>query len=260
MQEKFCLIEILKSDEPSQLLEIADTIGILNEHLPELIALKGIETIDGISHKDNYIHTLQVLKNTCIVSRDPYLRLVALLHDIGKAPTKKFENGKWSFTNHELVGTYMLKKIFERNDINFIHFDYVEKIIQYHGIIKELTKPEVTDSAIRRMCTDLGYMYNDAILFCKCDSTTSKPWKKELHMNDLSKLKDRAEAILKNDKEKAYRPPIDAHDIMAMFPDKPAGKWLTEAKDIVVFAIKNGIINENKEEALNFIKNFINDK
>lgn len=260
MHEEFNLIEILKSDDPVYLLNIADDINILDIHLPELIALKGVETIDGVSHKDNYIHTLQVLKNTCAVSKDPYLRLVAVLHDIGKAPTKKFENGKWSFTNHELVGTYMLKKIFERHNLDVIHFEYVEKIIQYHGIIKELTKPGVTDSAIRRMCKDLGYMYNDAILFCKCDSTTSKPWKKEMHLEDLSKLQERAESILKDDKEKAYRPPIDAHDIMAMFPDRSAGKWLTEAKGIVVIAIKDGIINDSREEALEYIKNFINNK
>src|ERR1035437_644229 len=163
--EKQLLWNILNSEDPAKELSELDDAAILEHLLPELTALKGVDIKGGQGHKDNFVHTLQVVKQTSESSKNPWLRLIAILHDVGKSTTKRFENGKgWTFQNHELVSA---------------------------RIAKDVTKEEVSESSIRRFSTELGEWVDDLILFCKCDMTTASYAKRQRFTNDLDRLKDK---------------------------------------------------------------------
>ena len=251
--EKKLIWNILNSKDPSQDLLNLDNSGILVNILPELTNLKGVDIVNGQGHKDNFLHTLQVVKQTAEVSTNPWLRLVAILHDAGKKPTKRFDKAKgWTFQNHELVSSRMVKDIFNRFDLDKSKLEYVSKLVEYHGIAKELTKNGVTDSAIRRFSTELGDWVDDMLLFCKCDMTTSSVMKRQRFQIELDSLKDRIEEVRKNDEVSKWRCPIDGNFIMKELDIKP-GRKLGLIKSDIENAIKNGIVEDNFMSAYKYL-------
>jgi putative nucleotidyltransferase with HDIG domain len=226
-------------------------MGILDSLLPELTALKGVEIREGKGHKDNFLHTLQVVKQTAAITDNIWLRLASILHDIGKAPTKRFIEGAWTFQNHELVGSKMIDDIFERFNLDKSKLDYVKKIVEYHGIAKELTKDMVGDSAIRRFTKEMGPYIDDIINFCKCDVTTANRLKKEQYKNDMDTLRKRIHEIKEKDEESKWRPPIDGNFIMKEFG--VSGRKLGQMKSDMEIAIKSGKIKDDFDDAYSYL-------
>ena len=253
MKEKELLWNILTSKDPSQELTRLDKDGVLEILLPELTNLKGVDVVDGRGHKDNYLHTLQVIKQTAEASTDPWMRLVAILHDAGKAKTKKYFPGKgWTFQNHELVSAHMVKDVFNRFGLDKSKMKYVYKLIEYHGIAKELTKEDVSDSAIRRFSTELGDWVDDLLLFCKCDMTTRFEDKRARFQKDLDDLKNRIEEVRQKDEAAKWRCPIDGNFIMKELNIVP-GKKLGLIKSEIERAIKAGEVEDDFDSAYEYL-------
>jgi tRNA nucleotidyltransferase/poly(A) polymerase len=238
----------LEADQIRPMLKHLDEAGILSEILPELCALKGS---DG-GHKDNFIHTLIVIENTYHATRDPRIRLVAFLHDIGKAVTKKYIKGSgWTFHQHEFVGGKMLAPIFKRLDINKDYYEYVHKLVTNHGYPKELTI-NVSDSALRRFGNELGSELEDLFLFCKCDLTTANANKKERQINAYNNLYKEIIRVREEDEKAKWRCPIDGNLIMKHFGIK--GRAVGDIKLKVETAIKSGQIPDSYEAAFEYMK------
>ncbi len=249
------IVDILKVDanQIRSIFELLDKNGILQEILPELTALKGVDNTKESFHKDNYIHTLQVIENTYHATQNPWIRLVSILHDIGKAKTKKWIDGiGWSFHNHEYVGGKMLPIIFKRLNIPMDNYDYVHKLIINHGFPKELSK-NVTDSALRRFGNDLGNDLEDLILFCKCDLTSKKLDKKERQSKGYDDVYTAIIKIREADEIAKWRCPIDGNLIMEYFGVK--GRAIGEIKNQIETAIKTGKISDSYDEAFEYMKN-----
>ncbi len=248
-------LTILSTPDPSVILRQLDESGMLEQYLPELTALKGVDVIDGQKHKDNFEHTLQVVSQTAAVSKNPYLRLVAILHDCGKATTKRFDKEKntWTFQNHEYISSKMVKNIFKRFNLDSSKIEYVSKIIQNHGIPQALTKSDVTESAIRRFYTEMGEYTDDLLLFCKCDMTTSSYVKRERFQNSIDVLKDRIELVKRLDNESKWRPPIDGNFIMKELGIQPGMKLGLILKEIKR-AIKDGEVEDNFDSAYAYLQ------
>jgi tRNA nucleotidyltransferase (CCA-adding enzyme) len=194
-----------------------------------------------------------VIKQTAEVTTNPWLRLVAILHDAGKAPTKRFDKTKgWTFQNHELVGSRMVSEFFDRFGLDKSKEAYVVKLIEYHGIAKELTKEGVTDSAIRRFTTELGDWVDDLLLFCKCDMTTSSVVKRQRFKIELDNLKNRIEDVKELDEKSKWRCPIDGNFIMKELDIKP-GRKLGQLKQEIERAIKANEIEDNFLGAYNYL-------
>ncbi len=225
--------------------------GVLEKVLPELVNLKGVDKTKKSFHKDNFYHTLEVVENTYNVTTNHKLRLASILHDIGKAPTKKWCDDKgWTFSNHELVGSKMLEKIFERLNIPLEYYDYVYNIVLYHGIPKELTK-NVTESALRRFGKDIGENLEDLILFCKCDLTTKNQEKKQQQIKSYDNLYKNIIIVREKDDASKWRCPIDGNMIKEFF--NVDGREIGLIKNEIISAIKSGKINDDYESAYNFI-------
>ncbi len=232
-----------------------DNRGILEQVLPELTKLKGVEKVNGQGHKDNFIHTLQVVENTYKATTDKKIRLVSILHDIGKCPTKKFIKGQgWTFSNHEFVGGKMLKKVFKNLDMTMEDYDYVKKLVTLHGRPKELTK-NVTESALRRFAKEMGSAEDlkDLILFCKCDITTKFPDKLKKQQEGYENVYQQILEVVKKDKEDEWRCPINGHVIIEHFGESVKGKVLGQIKNNIENAIKNGVIKDDYDEAFEYM-------
>lgn len=247
-------IDILNADASNirNLFEILDQNGILEEILPELIALKGVDKSKESFHKDNFNHTLSVIENTYNATSNPWIRLVAILHDIGKAKTKKWVDGiGWTFHNHEYVGGKMLQPIFKRLELPEDKYDYVHKLIVNHGFPKELTK-NVTDSGLRRFGNEIGDDLEDLILFCKCDLTSKNLEKKTRQYKGYDDVYNAIIKIREKDEIAKWRCPIDGVMIMDYFDVK--GKEVGIIKSKIESAIKNGEIADNYDAAFEYMK------
>lgn len=242
--KNFGVIDILSAEKPSSILYALYDAGTLKEFLPELTDLY----IDQKGHKNNFVHTLRVLDNACDVSQDVWFRLAALLHDIGKGPTRKFVDGEWTFRYHEDVGAQMLPTIWIRLNLPEGKLAYVSLITKYHGLAKELCKENVSDSAVRRFYKDTKEHFDDLIAFCKCDITTRFPEKKAKQVQELVDLYSRAKKIEADDIAAAYRIPIDGVWLMEVTGKKP-GKWIQEVKSEVEAKIKSGLIVDEEGPA-----------
>jgi poly(A) polymerase len=247
-------IDILKKDNCDEFfLELKRNHQLINV-FPELDALSGVQQIGNDLHKENFYHTIVVLQNVCKISKNPYLRVVALFHDLGKALTKKHDPIRgWTFHNHENESVKMLKRLFEKFSLDMNQFSYVEKIVSWHGIAQELTSNKVTESAIRRFYKAMGDDLRDMIDFCKCDVTTRNIELKNRYHNKLENLYQKCIALQKKDVESQYRLPIDGKDIMDIFNISP-GRKIAEIKNLVDEAIKNKKIPDEREAALNFLQ------
>lgn len=246
--------KIMLSDKPSVGLKLMEETLLLEKILPELTALKGIDEIDGQFHKDNFYHTLEVVDNISENTDKIWLRWSALLHDIGKAPTKKFVEGTgWTFHGHEFLGSKIIKNIFKRLKLPLGNeMKLVEKLVKMHARPIAVISDEVSDSALRRLVFDAGDDLEDLIILCKSDITTKNGSKKERFQKNYDKVLKKIEEVESKDKIRNFQPPISGEEIMTMFNLQP-GREIGILKEKVKEAILEGEIGNDSEEARNFV-------
>lgn len=246
--------KIMLSKRPSKGLNLLDETGLLNYILPELTALKGIEEIDGMGHKDNFYHTLEVVDNISQHTDKLWLRWAALLHDIGKAPTKKFEkNIGWTFHGHEFLGSKMLKSIFKRLKLPLnSDLKYVEKLVRMHARPIALITDDASDSALRRLLFDAGEDLEDLFTLCKSDITTKNNTKQNKFKKNYEYVAEKIKQVEEKDKIRNFQPPITGEEIMALFNLKPS-REIGILKEKVKEAILEGEIENNHEQSKNFV-------
>lgn len=245
------LNKILLSPKPSVGFNLLFSSGLLQLIFPELYALHGIEKRGGKAHKDNFKHTLQVLDNVCRETGDLWLRWATLLHDIGKAPTKRFSESErgWTFHGHEEKGSRMVKRIFNRFKLPLNEkMKFVEKMVGMHHRPKTLAEEGVTDSAIRRLIVDAGEDLDALFTLCRADMTSRFPEKIQLYRNNLQKVRDMVTEVEERDTLRNWQPPITGEHIMKAFgigPGREVGIIKTEIRE----AILDGHIKNNFDEA-----------
>lgn len=246
--------KIMMAAKPSKGLRLLEETGLLKFILPELIALKGIEDIDGQTHKDNFYHTLEVVDNICQATDKLWLRWAALLHDIGKAPTKKFVEGTgWTFHGHEYLGSKMVKGIFKRLKLPLgPDLKYVEKLVRMHARPIALITDDASDSALRRLLFDSGEDLEDLFTLCKSDITTKNYSKQKRFKKNFEYVAQKIKEVEEKDHVRNFQPPITGEEIMEMFGIKP-GREIGILKEKVKEAILEGDIPNEKEAARNFV-------
>ena len=248
------LNKIILSKKPSAGFDLLYKCGLLKIIFPQMVALAGAQYIDGKGHKDNFYHTLQVLDNISHNTKDLWLRWAAILHDIGKPVSKRFEEGHgWTFHGHEIIGGRMVPKIFAQLKLpQHEKMKFVQKIVEMHHRPVSVTKENITDSAIRRLLFDAGEEFEDLMTLCNADITSKNQAKVRRYLENFELVKQRCREVEEKDHIRNWQPPVDGAMIMKVFglsPSREVGIIKTALKD----AMLDGLVENNFEAAYAFM-------
>ncbi|MCQ2265609.1 MAG: CCA tRNA nucleotidyltransferase [Bacteroidales bacterium] len=242
--------KILLSPRPSWGINLLKDSGLLQYFLPELLQLQGVEIVNGRGHKDNYLHTMEVVDTVASVSTNLWLIWAALLHDIGKPTTKRYdEKIGWTFHSHEFVGSKMVGKIFSRLKMPTTdHQKYVQKLVLMHLRPIALVEDVITDSAVRRLLFEAGDDIDDLMLLCNADITSKNAEKRKRYAENFVKVQKKLIDIEEKDRLRNFQPPVDGMEIMEVFGIGPS-KEVGVIKEAIRNAILEGVIGNNHDEA-----------
>jgi len=247
------IIKILKCNKPSIAFYLLKELDLLNILFPELNVMSGVETINNKGHKDVFIHTLEVVDNSAKLSEKMEIRFAALVHDIAKPNTKRFDQKKgWTFHGHDEIGRRMLYKISKRMKLANELRDYLMLLTKLHLRPIALAKKNISDKAIRRLMFEAGDHIDDLMILCRADITTKNEYKIKKYINNFERVEELMEDVSLRDEMKAFKSPVDGHVIMKTFNIKE-GKAIGLIKDDVENAILDEEIDNNYDAAFNYM-------
>ena len=247
------LSKIIRSPRPSIGFKLLDMAGLLEIIFPELCALKGVETHDGKGHKDNFLHTLQVLDNVAAKSDNEWLRWAALLHDIAKPAVKRYDPKLgWTFHNHNFIGEKMIPRIFKKMKLPLNEkMKYVAKMVGLHMRPQSVADAGVSDSGVRRLITDAGEDLDDLMTLCEADITSKIPAKVKRQLEGFARLRQRMDEINAADDYRKWKNPVGGDEIMERY-NIPGSPVIAKIKEAVKEAIFDGIIPNEHDAAIRY--------
>ncbi len=250
------LEKIILADRPSKGFKLLFDSGLLALIFPEMASLQGVDIKNNIGHKDNFYHTLEVLENVSKDTKNLWLRWAAILHDIAKPPTKRFDaNLGWTFHGHEALGAAMVPRIFKKMKLPMdSKMKYVQKLVLLHLRPIALTNDNISDSAVRRLLFDAGDDIEDLMTLCKADITSKNEGKVSKYKENYKVLMEKIKEVEEKDHLRSWQPPISGDDIMRIFklpPSREVGLLKTAIRE----AILDGVVENNYDEAYKFMMN-----
>jgi poly(A) polymerase len=246
-------LKILRSPKPSVGLQLMNESGVMKVVFPEVAQLGGVDQRQDFHHKDVLQHTLRVVDNVAAASENPWLRLVALLHDIAKPRTKAFKEGiGWTFHGHEEIGARMVKPIFRRMRFPFENISYVEKLVRLHLRPMALVDEGVTDSAVRRLLFEAGSDVDDLVILCRADITSKNPRLVEQVRQNYDLVVQKMAEVEEKDRIRNWQPPLRGDEIMRVLGLEP-GPIVGRLKTAVIDAILDGRIANDHDSALAYL-------
>lgn len=245
------LMKIMASSVPSIGWELLSSSGLLKLILPELEAMKGVETVNGRGHKDNFLHTLAVVDNVARKSDNVWLRWAALFHDIAKPVTKRWDPSQgWTFHNHNFIGAKMIPRIFRNLRLPLNEkMKYVKKLVELHMRPIALVEEDVTDSAVRRLLFDAGEDIEDLMTLCNADITSRNPEKVKRFMANFDLVREKMAELEERDRVRKFQPPVSGEEIMATF-NLPPCREIGVIKDHIKNSILDGVIPNERDAAV----------